>query len=85
MIALLKRLVIVILLFGVSIVGLLFMFFLGWIHGLLIWFGGAFLIWYIQRHYDKKRCSRCAEWVKKEAMKCRYCGSEFPDEKTKSP
>lgn len=24
-----------------------------------------------------KKCPKCAEWVKKEATKCRFCGSEL--------
>jgi hypothetical protein len=27
-----------------------------------------------------KKCPRCAEQVKLEALTCRFCGSEFPPE-----
>lgn len=26
----------------------------------------------------RQKCPQCAEWVKREAVKCRFCGSDFP-------
>ncbi len=26
----------------------------------------------------KRKCPRCTEWVKSEALKCRFCGFDFP-------
>ncbi|QEE34807.1 hypothetical protein FTO60_03215 [Octadecabacter sp. SW4] len=28
---------------------------------------------------DEKECPVCAEWIKKKAVKCRYCGHDFRD------
>jgi hypothetical protein len=29
----------------------------------------------VPENMNMKRCSQCAEWVKRDAVKCRFCGS----------
>jgi len=34
---------------------------------------------------DMKKCPECAEWIKKEARLCRYCGTRFNDSNDSVP
>src|SRR5688572_18097200 len=48
----------------------------GWF---LVFSAGSFLLAYFAARAgrDEKKCSQCAELVKKEAVKCRFCGAEL--------
>ena len=39
-------------------------------------FGSAFLASLLFE--PNKKCSRCAEWIPRKALKCSHCGSEQP-------
>jgi hypothetical protein len=64
----------------------------------LAWWFFGFLLWIVampasliiskderaiaERDGRTKKCPACAEWIAKEARKCKYCQSELPGDKS---